>query len=166
MGPVSTSVSIDAPRERVFEVISDLALRPSFCDHFQEEFRLQRLESRGTGAAARFRVEAPRFPIWMETVVESVQAPYRLIERGHGSRADRMTLGTAWELVEGAGATTELTLTFWIEADNPIDSARSRLGSGRWYRRAWGRALERLRKLIEDDAELAPLRVGGMSRVA
>jgi uncharacterized protein YndB with AHSA1/START domain len=165
MGPISVTVSIDAPRERVFEVIADLANRPAFCDHFAKEFHLQRLESRGVGAAARFRTEATGFHVWMETVIEEVESPHRLIERGHGARADRMDFGTAWELVEGSGATTDVTVTFWGQGSNMSDSARARLGAARWYRRQWKRALKRLRALLEDEQPIEPLRVAGTSRI-
>lgn len=165
MGPVSVSVSIDAPRERVFEVISDLANRPAFCDHFAKEFHLQRLESSGVGAAARFRADATGFHVWMETVIDEIEPPHRLIERGHGARADRMEFGTAWELVEGPGSTTDITVTFWGEASNAADSARARLGAARWYRRQWKRALKRLRALLEDEQPIEPLRVAGTSRI-
>ncbi len=165
MGPVSASVSIDAPRERVFAVIADLANRPAFCDHFMTDFHLLRLESGGVGAAARFRTAARGFPIWMETVITEIEAPHRLIERGRGSRADRMELGTGWELVEAPGATTELTVTFWADATNPVDAARSRLGARRWYRRQWRRALGRLQTLLEGDRAIEPLQVAGTSRI-
>jgi uncharacterized protein YndB with AHSA1/START domain len=165
MGPVSATVSIDAPRERVFEVISDLANRPAFCDHFAREFHLQRLEPRGVGAAARFRTEAPAFHIWMETVIVEAEPPHRLVERGRGARADRMEFGTAWELVEGAGATTDVTVTFWGQGSKRVDSMRARLGARRWYRRQWKRALRRLRALIEDEQPIEPLRVAGTSRI-
>ena len=57
MGPIHAEVEIDAPRERVFALVGDLSLRPSFTDHFLTGFHLTRLESRGVGAGARFRVE-------------------------------------------------------------------------------------------------------------
>jgi len=166
MGPVSAKITIDAPRERVFEVISDLAYRPAFTDHFAHEFHLERLDSTGVGAAARFRADAKRFPIWMETVISEQEAPYRLIERGRGSRQDRMKLGTAWELVDGPGAsTTEITVTFWTEPDNHVDNALGKLGAGRWYRKQWKKSLRRLRDLIENDEPIQPLRVAGASRI-
>jgi uncharacterized protein YndB with AHSA1/START domain len=165
MRPVTATISIDAPRERVFEVLSDLALRPSFCDHFAGDFHLQRLDSRGVGAAARFRAEASRFPIWMETVITESEPPYRIVERGRGSRSDRMSIGTAWELVEGPGSTTDVSVTFWTEPDNPVDMAREWLGASRWYRRQWKRALRRLREQLESGDPIEPLRVAGASRL-
>ena len=165
MGPVSATITIDAPRERVFEVISDLAYRPAFTDHFAHEFHLQRLDSTGVGAAARYHAKAKRFPIWIDTVISEQKAPHMLIERGRGSRQDRMKLGTAWELVDGPGAMTEVTVTFWTEAENHVDVALGHLGAGRWYRKQWRKSLRRLRDLIENDEPIQPLRVAGASRI-
>ena len=50
MGPISVKTLIDAPRERVYEFLCDLANRPSFTDHFVSEFRLERLESSPAGS--------------------------------------------------------------------------------------------------------------------
>lgn len=164
MGPIMATTSIDVPRERVYGVLADLANRPAFCDHFAKEYHLQRLQSYGIGASARFRVDAPRFPIWMETVITEQEEPYRIVEEGHGSRADRMELGTAWELVEGPGATTDVTVTFWTEPGNPIDAAMSKMGAARWYRKQWGTALKRLRDMLEAGESIEPIRVAGLAR--
>ena len=165
MGPVSATTTIDAPREQVFAVIADLANRPAFCDHFMTGFHLERLSSRGLGAAARFHVAAKRFNMWMDTVIVEVDAPHRLLERGRGGHANRMAVGTAWELVESAAATTEITVSFWTEPSNTLDAVRGKLGAGRWHRRQWKRALRRLRDLIESGDEVVPVRVAGASRV-
>ena len=86
---------IDAPRERVFAFLCDLANRPAFTDHFIAEFRLERLESSGVGAAARMRIEGSLK--WMETVIDEVEPPYRIRERGAGGRWDRVPATTVWE---------------------------------------------------------------------
>ena len=88
MGPVRAEIEIDAPRERVFAVISDLALRQSFTDHFISELRLARIESTGVGAAARFRFLVPPQAQWMQTQITAVEAPHRLSERGYVERRD------------------------------------------------------------------------------
>lgn len=164
MGPVMAEITIDAPRERVFDLISDLAMRPAFCDHFLEEFHLQRIESRGIGAAARFHVDAPRFPIWMETVLFELDAPHLVLERGRGGRIDRMPVGTAWELVESSGSMCEVTVSFWTEPGTRTDKLKDRMASAGWYERQWRRALTRLRDLVETDADIEPLQVAGASR--
>lgn len=165
MGPVMADITIDARRERVWAILDDLALRPAFCDHFQEEFRLQRIESRGVGAAARFRVDAPRFPLWMETVVTEIEEPHMLIERGRGGRIDRIPVGTAWELEESSGSMCDVRVSFWTEPSNPFDKVGDRLASAGWHERQWKRALTRLRDLIESDTSIEPLQVAGASRL-
>jgi uncharacterized protein YndB with AHSA1/START domain len=164
MGPVMVETTIDAPRERVYAIVADLAMRPAFCDHFLEEFRLQRIDPRGVGAAARFHIGAPRFPIWMETVIAELEPPHLVLERGQGSRIDRMTIGTAWELVEASGGMCEVTVSFWTEPERAADKLKDRLVSAGWYERHWRRALNRLRDLAEADARIEPLQVAGASR--
>jgi uncharacterized protein YndB with AHSA1/START domain len=161
MGPLSAETTIDAPRERVWEVVADLANRPAFCDHFQHEFRLQRLDSRGVGAAARFRVDAPRMGVWMETVIGEADEPHRLFESGRGGRLDRIPVFTVWELAPGAGTTTEARVTFWTQPSHPLDRLRERLGASRWFRRQWSRSLERLKALAESGAPIERVGVAG-----
>ena len=164
MGPVMAKITIDAPRERVYDMVADLAMRPAYCDHFQTGFRLQRIDSRGIGAAARFHVDAPRFPMWMETVISELEPPHLVLETGRGARIDRMTVGTAWELVESAGDMCEATVSFWTEPELHLDKLKDKLSSSGWYERQLKQALTRLRDLAEADARLEPLRVAGASR--
>ena len=164
MGPVMAETTIDAPRERVYAMVADLAMRPAFCDHFQEEFRLQRIDSKGVGAAARFHLDAPRFSMWMETVIAELEPPHLILERGRGSRIDRMEAGTAWEIVETAGGMCTVTVSFWTEPTAAVDRIKDKLVSSGWYERQWRRALTRLRDLAEAGAEPEPLRVAGASR--
>ena len=149
MGPISLTTSIDAPRERVFDFLCDLARRPAFTDHFQREYLLERLEPVGVGAAARFRVGAPGGIRYMETVIVEAERPHRIVERGKGGRLDRTPIHTLWELTEGAGSVTELTLTFSTEPGHPLDRVRELAGAGHWWKRRWSHALRRLRQAIE-----------------
>ncbi len=145
MGPISASIVVDQPRERVFDFLCDLANRESFSDHFISELRLERLPSSGVGAAARFR--------------------HRIYERGRGGRIDRIPVFTVWELVGEPGGATELRLTFWTEPSHPVDRARELFGATRWYRRQWRRALRRLKGLLESGASVEPVRVAGEDRI-
>jgi uncharacterized protein YndB with AHSA1/START domain len=161
MGPISVNRAIDAPRERVFDFICDLANRPAFTDHFIEQFRLERLDSRGIGAAARMRI--PRRRLWMETSIVEVSRPHRILEQGRGGRWDRIPTTTGWELVEGPGGRAcELTLSFWTEPSGGVDRLRDKLGAERFYRRQWGTALSRLKQLVESgDASERVVVAGG-----
>jgi uncharacterized protein YndB with AHSA1/START domain len=164
MGPISVRRSIDAPRERVFDFVSDLANRPAFTDHFIGDLRLERLESRGVGASARMRIA--RRGLWLETVVVEASRPHRILERGRGARWDRIPIATAWELVAQAGGRgCEVTLSFWTEPSSLLDRFREGLGAERYYRRQWSIALSRLKELIESDRGAERLAVGGGDRL-
>jgi uncharacterized protein YndB with AHSA1/START domain len=161
MGPILASSFVDAPRERVFRLLADLAARPAFCDHFMRHYRLQRLDSTGVGASARFRVQAPRYAVWAEAVIAELDPPYLIRERGRCGRLDRVPTHTVWEVLEGAGRMAEVRVAFWTEPTHPLDMLRERLGAARWYRRQLAQALERLRELVEEEAEVPHVAVAG-----
>lgn len=165
MGPISAEIVIDQPRERVFDFVSDLANRDSFCDHFVEELRLERIESVGVGAAARFRISPPLTTMWMETVIEEAAPPHRISERGRGGRLDRIPVHTVWELRAEPGGVTELRVSFWTEPSNALDRARELCGASRWYRRQWSRALQRLRDVLENGGAVERVGVAGGDRI-
>jgi uncharacterized protein YndB with AHSA1/START domain len=152
MGPISAEVEIDVLRERAFELIGDLAARPSFTDHFLSDFHLTRLESSGVGAGARFRVQAPLRSIWMDTTISELEAPHRIVEHGQGGRVNRIRVNTVWELTERPGALTKVRVSHWTEPTNPIDRALEVISSASiWQERGWREALRRLREQLESD---------------
>jgi uncharacterized protein YndB with AHSA1/START domain len=164
VGPISVTRVIHAPRRDVFEFLSDLANRPAFTDHFVSEFRLERLPSAGVGAAARMRVTEPG--LWLETVIEELSPPHRIVERGKGGRLDRIPIHTVWELAAGAtAASCELTLSFWSEPSRRIDRIRERLGAEHFFRRRWSIALSRLEELFESGRPIPRVVVAGAERV-
>jgi uncharacterized protein YndB with AHSA1/START domain len=156
MGPISASSTVDAPREVVFDLVTDFSLRPAFTDHFQHDLHLERVPPRGVGAAARFRRARGR--MWFESAIERVERPHLVVERGKGGRLDRIRTSTVWEIHEGPGAVNTITVTHWTEPGGLIDRVRE-LGAGRWHRRQWRTALGRLAELAESGADDAP-RVG------
>ena len=150
MGPVSAEVEIDVPRERAFEAISDLALRPAFTDHFLADFHLTRIESTGIGAGARFRFAVWPRAVWMDTTIDEAEEPHRLVEHGRGGRLNRIPSTTLWELTEGPGSLTRVRVSYWTEPSNPVDRALELLsGASIPYERRWREALRRLRELLE-----------------
>jgi uncharacterized protein YndB with AHSA1/START domain len=163
MGPVSAEIEVDAPRERVFEVIADLARRPSFTDHFLTGFHLTRIESRGIGAGARFRVASPLRKVWMDTAIVELEQPHKLVERGRGGRGNRIPTTTVWELTEGAGSLTRVRVSHWTEPPNPLDRALEALaGNSASEQRGWRTALRRLRDQVESgEAAPTPIAVAG-----
>jgi uncharacterized protein YndB with AHSA1/START domain len=152
MGPIRAEVEIDAPRERIFELIGDLSLRPSFTDHFLTDLHLTRIEPRGVGAGARFRVKAPLRSVWMDTTIVEQEEDERIVEAGAGGRTNRIRTHTVWELSGGTGALTAVTVTHWTEPANPLDRALEVASGGSfWQERGWREALRRLRETIESD---------------
>jgi uncharacterized protein YndB with AHSA1/START domain len=163
MGPVSAEIEVDAPRERVFEAIADLARRPSFTDHFLTGFHLTRIESRGIGAGARFRLSSPLRSIWMDTAIVELREPHRIVERGRGGRANRIPVTTVWELTEGAGLLTRVRVSSWTEPSSHLDRALEVLaGNSISAQRGWREALRRLRDQLEGgEAAPAPVAMAG-----
>jgi hypothetical protein len=152
MGPISAEVEMDTSRERAFAAIADLALRPSFTDHFLSGYHLTRIESTGVGAGARFRVGAPLRSVWMDTMIVELEEPFRIVERGQGGRANRIRTHTVWEVTGGSGLLTKVTFTHWTEPANPLDHALEVASGGSfWQQRGWREALHRLRDLLESD---------------
>ena len=161
MGPISLTTQIDAPRERAFDFICDLSRRPAWIDHFAHGYRLERLNPSGEGAAARFRVGAPAGIEYMETVIVEADRPSKIVEQGSGGHLNRIPIHTVWELTEGPGAVTTVTLTFWTEPRKAFDRLRER-GRGGWWKRRWSRALRRLGAAIESGGEgIEPVTVAG-----
>lgn len=168
MGPLNAEVEIDAPRERVFETIGDLAARPSFTDHFLTGFHLTRLDSKGIGAGARFRVQAPLRSVWEDTVILAEGQPFQIVEEGRGGRANRIPTHTVWEMTEGPGSLTAVRVSHWTEPTNPLDRALEiATAASFWQGRAWSEALRRLRDKLESERPTAErITVAGGNRYA
>jgi uncharacterized protein YndB with AHSA1/START domain len=162
VGPITVTTSIDAPRERVFDFICDLATRPSWIDHFASDYRLERIDASGRGAAARFRVDAPAGVRYMETLIAEADRPFRIVEHGRGGRLDRVAMRLVWELE--SGPTTTVRLTFWTAPPSAFDRARE-FGRERWWRRRLGKALTRMRELVESGAAVPRIEIAGGDRV-
>ena len=164
MRPVSATITIDAPRERVFDLLCDLSGRPAFMDHFVSDFRLSRVNPIGPGAGARFRLHESGE--WMDTVIEEVDPPRLLREHGRGGRLNRVPAFTVWELAEGpAPGSSEVSVSFWTEPTNPFDRIKELAGSGRWFQRNWKRTLTRLKLLSESGEAPARVAVAGGDRL-
>jgi hypothetical protein len=168
MGPLSSEVEIDVSRERAFGLISDLAARPSFTDHFLTDYHLTRIEARGVGAGARFRAKAPLRSVWMDTAIVSEREPFEIVERGRAGRANRIPTHTVWELTPGPGSLTVVRVSHWTEPANRLDRALELLSAGStWQRRGWSEALRRLREVLEAERpSLRRVAVAGGNRYA
>ena len=161
--PVSASLSIDAPRERIFDLLIDLSIRPEFSDQLFTDFRLGRLKPVGIGASARYHLAKVG---WMDTVIDQAERPYLVREHGMGGRTNRIPAFTVWELAEGPSPDgSEVTVTFWTEPSNPFDRARDLTLSSRRLRREFRRMLARLRELAESQRPIEHVRLAGADRL-
>jgi uncharacterized protein YndB with AHSA1/START domain len=149
--PITVSATISRPREEVFEYLADIANHAEFTDHYLVDWRLTREDSYGRGAGARFRIKAPlnRFG-WADLTFAEVQAPFRIVERGRGGKFNRIKMMGVYELNPGAGGSTRVTYTFETEPVLPSDRLMEVLGGRSWTRRKSGKAMRRLRSILED----------------
>jgi uncharacterized protein YndB with AHSA1/START domain len=159
MDPTNVSVVIDAPRERVFDYLLNLAERPSFSDHFLADWRLTRENPVGLGAGARFRIKVPanRFS-WAGLTIAETEPPHRIVERGRTGKGNRIRTLGVWELAPAAAGTTRVSFTYETVPALLSDRIRESLGMRWWIRRRYGRALRRLRSIMES-AEPPPVRL-------
>ncbi|MGH2853436.1 MAG: SRPBCC family protein [Solirubrobacteraceae bacterium] len=150
MGPVTVSILIDAPRERVFEYLQDIANHPEFTDHYLRDWHLTRVDSVGRGAGARFRVAVPgnRFS-WGDVTFAEVLPPHRIVEVGRGGKGNRVRTLGVYELAPGAGGTTRVEFTVETQPVTLSDRLLESFGARGWLRRKNMKAMRRLRSIIE-----------------
>lgn len=150
MLPVHLHAFVSVPREEVFDVIVDMSVREAWASDAVEEVRLTSPRSSGVGAGARYRVRGPLRAQWAETRIAEAERPRTIVEEGRAGRLGRNATGAAYELTPQAGGLTRVDLTVWIEPANPFERLAEGLGTRRRVRRRYGRALERLRRLLEE----------------
>jgi uncharacterized protein YndB with AHSA1/START domain len=168
MGPISAEVEVDASREEVFVLLTDISLRPSFTDHFLSDFHLLRIDPVGLGAGARFRVATPLRSPWADTTIVELEEPFKIVEQGQTGRSNRIETATVWELTGVSGGLTRVTLSTWTQPTHPLDKAVESLsGADFFQRRGWREALHRLREIVEGERELGDrIAVAGGNRYA
>jgi uncharacterized protein YndB with AHSA1/START domain len=164
MDPITASITIDRPREEVFEYLADIANHPEFMDHFLKEWRLTRVESYGRGAGARYKVDAPldRFS-WADMTFIDVERPHKIVAAGRGGKFNRNKTWTTWTL-SPAGHATRVEVTTESEPALPTDKFMEAVTRRRgWYKRRLGKALHRLQSILEENLDRgARATVGGL----
>jgi hypothetical protein len=146
MKPVTVSTAVSKPRQEVFEFLDVLANHEPFLDHQFVDWSFSG-PARGVGARARARVSAPGSREWAEFEVVEAEAPERIVEEGVSSNGKRRTRGTYRfeELPQGdTKISFELAWTA-VPRSERLAPPLARL----FIRRANGRAMRRLAKLLE-----------------
>ena len=152
MREVTVSTVISAPREQIFDFVSDLAGRPAYTDHYLSDYRLARVKTVGVGAAARFQLRAPFAKEYAELQVTEADRPRRIVEEIKVGRLGRNRSLAVYEFMPEAGGLTEVELTLLSESATPIDSIKQYLARG-WVKRNAAKSLERLRMIFEEPPE-------------
>jgi uncharacterized protein YndB with AHSA1/START domain len=150
MRPLEVSRVIDTPREQVFDYLSDIANHVEFTDHFVKDFRLERIESRGVGAAARFRLVLGLGSIWCEQVLTELDRPFLIVAEGRAGRLGRIEVGTEYRLTPYDQGMTRVELTFASVPATSVDRLREALGARIWLGHQYRRALRRLQLILEE----------------
>jgi uncharacterized protein YndB with AHSA1/START domain len=150
--PITVEVIVARPRDEVFEYLADIANHAEFSDHFMVDWRLTREDTYGYGAGARYRIKAPlnRFP-WGDTTIIEFERPRKIAEAGRTGKFNRIRTLGVYELEPAAGGTTRVTFTLLTEPKTISDRIMESFGARGWMKRKLGKAMRRLREILEDD---------------
>ena len=148
MRPFTCSVTIDVPRERVFDYLADIANHVEFSDHYLKDFRLERIESRGVGAAARFRI-AFGGSQWGEIVIAELEPPHMIALEGRTGRIGRVKIQASYTLTPYGQSMTRVEYQLSTTPTTRSDDLRALLGGRAWLKHQSRRALHRLAEVLE-----------------
>jgi hypothetical protein len=143
MRPLVSSVTVDMPREQVFDFLDVLANHEAFTDHYLVDWTVGGPES-GVGATARLRPSLPGPAVWMEMRVVDSQAPARIVEESTSAGGRRLSRGS-FLLTETGGRTT-VKFSFEQVRLLPLDRLFAPL-MRRWLQRGNDRAMRRLAEI-------------------
>jgi uncharacterized protein YndB with AHSA1/START domain len=149
--PFTVSTTISKPRKEVFEYLADIANHAEFSDHYLADWHLLREDSYGTGAGARFHIEAPlsRFS-WADMTITEMTAPYRIVMKGRGGKFNRIRMLATYTLSPGASDTTRVEYTLETVPALLSDRLMELVVGRSWYRRHAAKAMRRLRAILEE----------------
>jgi uncharacterized protein YndB with AHSA1/START domain len=149
MREVTVSKIISADREAIFDLVSDLASRPAYADHYMRDYRLARVYPIGEGAAARFQVKKPFAKEYAELQVTEVDRPRRIVEQIALGRRGRNRFLAVYDFGNEAPGVTRVELTTYGEAATFVDRLKQ-IGAAGWTKRQTAKQLERLRMIFEE----------------
>jgi uncharacterized protein YndB with AHSA1/START domain len=142
MREVTVSKIISADREAIFDLVSDLASRPAYADHYMRDYRLARVNPVGEGAAARFQVKKPFAKEYAELQLSEVDRPRRIVETIALGRRGRNRFLAVYDFSKEAAGVTRVELTTYGEPATFSDRLKQ---------------IERLRMIFEEPGK-APLK--------
>ena len=143
------STVISAPREAIFDFVTDLAARPAYTDHYMRDYRLARVNAVGLGAAARFKLRPPLAKEYAELQIMEIDRPRRIVEEIRVGRRGRTRSLALYEFTAETAGTTRVELTTYSEPATVVDRLKE-IGAAGWIRRKTKKSLERLRQIFEE----------------
>lgn len=146
MKAVTVSVTVDRPRQEVFDHLNVLANHEAFCDHFLVDWQPSGPPA-GVGAKVRLRALAPGRSEWVELTVVAVQEPSRTVEETLGAGGRRLSRGT-FTLAEVGPSATEVTFEFALVRSPFYERPLAPLLRP-WLAKQNARAVERLKEQLE-----------------
>jgi hypothetical protein len=149
MKPVTVTVTVPEPRERVYEFLDVLANHESFTDHLLVDWEVSGPPA-GVGAKAMVKAAAPVSNEQMEITVIEVDPPNRTVEETVGAGGKRRTRGTYTLEDLGAEGTRISFELAWLEA--PRGERMIAPLSRAFVRRSNSKAMRRLAKVLEKQA--------------
>ncbi len=150
MRAFEVSRTVDAPRERIFDYLSNFANHVEFSDHYLDDFRIGRLDSTGVGASASFRMSFPLGRRWGDAAITELDRPHRIVLEGRSGRIGRIPTRAEYRLIPADHHMTRVEYEFETRPRNPVDRLKEALGMRGWLRRKARRGLGRMARAIED----------------
>jgi hypothetical protein len=144
--PVTISIEVRQPRERVYDFLDVLGNHEQFTDHFLVDWELSGPPS-GVGARARMRIKSFGIKDTLEMEVVAAERPRMTAEESVSARGRRRTRGTyRLEADPNGGTIIEFELE-WLRA-TLLDRLTAPVARS-IVRNANARALQRLRVRLE-----------------
>jgi hypothetical protein len=144
--PVTVSATVPKPSQEVYEFLAVLANHEGFMDHFLVDWQFSG-PTRGAGARARARQNAPGSQDWMEFEVLEA-APERIVEEAVSAGGKRRTRGT-YLLGERSDGGTNISFELaWLQV--PRSERLAPFLSRAFVRRVNAKAMHRLAKQLTE----------------
>jgi PAS domain-containing protein len=146
------TTTIDRPSEAIFEYLLDIGSRTEFAPELFREFHLTRVESKGVGSGARYRLHRKLRDRRAGSSITEATPGQRILEEGSTGRGGRVGMAQEYLLEEQPGGATKVTWIIETYPMNPTDRLRE-FGERRQIKRRMKRGARRLRDILESSPD-------------
>lgn len=148
MRSAQARITIDRPPEEIYEYLLDIGSRTEFAPDLFREFHLTRVEPKGVGAGARYRLHRKLRDRRAGSTITQAVSGQRILEEGSTGRGGRVGMAIEFLLEEQSGGATKVTWILETYPLNPTDRLRE-FGERRQIQRRMKRGIKRLRGILE-----------------